>query len=376
LRLFFEPFLAVTLIAVIEKKKKKPGWLSLPFSVRVSYGHPPYGDKGLKNTFFTKARIACAFCTIILRFAKKVHKAHLVGLISSGDPLYFAGASLAVLMRKSIVAVVIGSGRKSYLLADGKAKTPRLMNRAKAFISGLFEDMVVNKANTLVVAGGALARRLGRGFPFATHCFSESMIFPRLDTCAGKKITWVYAGALNKEKGVDTLLKALGEVRKRDRRHEAILIGQRHSRFPLAQIIQKLGLEECVTLTGPVAWPDLFEYYRKGDMFVFLSLHEGMPKAPMEAMAQGLPVVVTATGAESYVVHGKNGLIVPVGDVRQVVCAVNSLVHDQHLRRRLIANGLITARSNTYEHTYEHVSKYLCETFPSLTERAKRDWAE
>ena len=75
-------------------------------------------------------------------------------------------------------------------------------------------------------------------------------------------------------------------------------------------------------------------------MVVFPSRRDGFPVACAEAMAHGRAVVATAVGGlPDMVVDGKTGLLVPPGDARSLRAAIDRLLADADLRRRLGAAG-------------------------------------
>ncbi|MFV0258376.1 MAG: glycosyltransferase, partial [Acidimicrobiales bacterium] len=72
------------------------------------------------------------------------------------------------------------------------------------------------------------------------------------------------------------------------------------------------------------------------DLFVLASHREGLPRAAMEAAACGLPLVATdIRGCRQVVAHGINGLLVPARRVTPLARAIQRLVADPGLRRRL-----------------------------------------
>lgn len=81
---------------------------------------------------------------------------------------------------------------------------------------------------------------------------------------------------------------------------------------------------------------DLPELLRAADIFVLPSHREGMPRAIIEAMMAGLPVVATdIRGSREEVVAGETGLLVPVGEPQALGAALERLIQDPALRRRL-----------------------------------------
>lgn len=90
-------------------------------------------------------------------------------------------------------------------------------------------------------------------------------------------------------------------------------------------------------------------FYRESDIFVFPSLEEGCPQVTMEAGGCGLPVIATPMGGGRIVQHGKNGLIVPPGDIEALALALRRLANDADLRRRYGARISEDAQKFTYE---------------------------
>jgi glycosyltransferase involved in cell wall biosynthesis len=87
---------------------------------------------------------------------------------------------------------------------------------------------------------------------------------------------------------------------------------------------------------GPVPHSDLPAYYRTGDVFVLPSLAEGLPQTVLEAMASGLPVIVSENAVGSEVVtDGVNGFIVPLRDPEAIAERLAELHADAHRRLQM-----------------------------------------
>jgi glycosyltransferase involved in cell wall biosynthesis len=101
-----------------------------------------------------------------------------------------------------------------------------------------------------------------------------------------------------------------------------------------------------VTLHG--ARPDVRDLLAGADLFVQPSVRdEGCSNALLEAMAAGLPAVVTACGGlPETVVEGATGRVVPIGDPERLAAALRELLADAPLRARFGA----AARARALEH--------------------------
>lgn len=89
-----------------------------------------------------------------------------------------------------------------------------------------------------------------------------------------------------------------------------------------------------IVTTGFV--PEPGDYYGAMDLLALPSYREGFPTVPLEAAAAGLPCVgFAATGIVDAIVPGVTGLVVPVGDVRNLTEAVRTLLRDDVRRLRM-----------------------------------------
>jgi len=88
----------------------------------------------------------------------------------------------------------------------------------------------------------------------------------------------------------------------------------------------------------------LAAYYGCLDLYLVTSREEGGPKAILEGMATGVPVVSTRVGmAPDVIEDGRNGLLVDIEDVQALVDGARRVQGDPELRRRIVAEGLRTA---------------------------------
>jgi len=113
-----------------------------------------------------------------------------------------------------------------------------------------------------------------------------------------------------------------------------LLVGEGPSREGLEDAAQELGIVDRVHFLG--FRDDVPRVLSALDCFVLPSLSEGLSIATLEAMAAGLPVVVTDSGGPSELVSdGESGLIVPPGDSSALAQALIAVLHDHDLAGRL-----------------------------------------
>ena len=142
---------------------------------------------------------------------------------------------------------------------------------------------------------------------------------------------------LNPGKGHDMLFRALAAVPHGDWRLTCAGSLERHP-ATVDRVRARLrtdGLEARVSLVGDLDAATLAACYDHADLFVLATLHESYGMAVAEALARGLPVVSTATGAISDLVGDEAGLLVPAGDTGALTSALSQVLGDGHLRARL-----------------------------------------
>jgi glycosyltransferase involved in cell wall biosynthesis len=144
-------------------------------------------------------------------------------------------------------------------------------------------------------------------------------------------------GTLNPGKGHELLLEALSAVRDSDWR---LTCAGSVTRDPATAArvrvaTARLGLERRVSFVGDLDSAALAACYDRADVAVFASQQETYGMAVAEALAHGLPVVATITGAIPDLVGDEAGLLVPVGDAVALGSAVARVLRDTTLRRQL-----------------------------------------
>jgi glycosyltransferase involved in cell wall biosynthesis len=126
-----------------------------------------------------------------------------------------------------------------------------------------------------------------------------------------------------------------------------------------------------VNLRGHLVRNDLLDALMEADIFVLPSYSEGSATVVFEAMALGLPCVVSdATG--SVITHGRDGIIVPAGDEAALLEAVAGLLDDDSLREAMGAQAAETARKYTRESYGARVLRALQDDFAAVSRERQR----
>lgn len=107
-----------------------------------------------------------------------------------------------------------------------------------------------------------------------------------------------------------------------------------------------VGDPSISAVAGPLTFDEMADVYRNSDVLLKLSRVEGMFGPPLEAFHCGATAVVApVTGAEEYITHGYNSLVVGWDDPTGTAAVLDSLAMDPAALRRLKQNALATAES-------------------------------
>jgi glycosyltransferase involved in cell wall biosynthesis len=141
-------------------------------------------------------------------------------------------------------------------------------------------------------------------------------------------------GSLTRVKGHDLLLKALGGLKASGPAFKLVIIGDGPERDRLANLATTLGVSERVLFAG---WrEDVASCLQGMDAYVCASRSEGMSNALLEAMAAGLPVIATDVADHAVIFRGgQDALLIPADDTAALSRALECLLGDRQLRRRL-----------------------------------------
>ncbi len=137
----------------------------------------------------------------------------------------------------------------------------------------------------------------------------------------------IVVAKLMEQKGHVFLLSALPPILERNPDLHVLLVGEGPLRSTLSANIGRLQEEARFHLVGNRR--DISDLLAASDLFVLPSLWEGLPMALLEAMASGLPAVVTSvSGSGQVVVDGVSGLVVPPGDVEALSTAISVMLDE------------------------------------------------
>jgi len=156
------------------------------------------------------------------------------------------------------------------------------------------------------------------------------------DRFAGAGPLIVFAGRLEWEKGVHTLLDAMPRLRRRFPGVRLVIAGQGTHADDLRALAVRRRLGRSVQWAGFLAEDELAALAAAADCALIPSIYEPFGLVALEAAAAGTPLVVADTGGlREFVEHGVTGLRFAAGDVAALADAITAVLSDELLARRL-----------------------------------------
>ncbi|MFG2885844.1 glycosyltransferase family 4 protein [Streptomyces sp. NPDC048297] len=142
-------------------------------------------------------------------------------------------------------------------------------------------------------------------------------------------------------KGLVFLVEALAKVRTEHPAAHLVVVGKRPAEGPVAQAIERYGLEGAVGFVKGISDAELVDLIRSAQVACVPSLYEGFSLPAAEAMATATPLVATTGGAIPEVAgrDGETCLAVPPGDSGALAAGLGRLLGERELRARLGAAG-------------------------------------
>jgi glycosyltransferase involved in cell wall biosynthesis len=285
----------------------------------------------------------------------------------------YSNALIALALRDAtqlpVVYEVRGFWEDTWLSRHSASATSDLRHSDRYVRSRALETHCMQAADLVVTLGEAMRDEITeRGIDPANilivpNGVSQEFLQPLPDPTALKSQLGIKDGeyvvglvsSLVAHEGIGTLLAAVKILGDRGVRTRALIVGDGPERGTLQRHAAQLGLDAI--FTGRVPMAKVRDYHAVLDVFVVPRTPDRVcqlvtPLKPVEAMASGLPVVVSGVRALGEIVQDKvTGLLFPPLDAEALADALQLLLGNPELRRELGANAKQwVARDRTWEH--------------------------
>jgi len=272
------------------------------------------------------------------------------------DQVPSADISLATSYLTALPVYLHGSGRKYYFAQHYEpffsidADYPDL-----AFIDAYFTyhlpDIQIIANSTWLAK--KLSEQTGKEIPICLNAIDHSVFFPDGNPPDSKEkfVVISYGGRTAKWKGFHDAAEAI-RIAKRHIPHLEWRV------FGDALLPPNNAVAPYVPL-GFITGEKLRRAYSSAHILLASSWYESFPLFPLEAMACGTAVITTPYGAEDYVEHMRNALVVPPREPHAMAEAIVRLYEDSILRRALIDEGKKNARNYNWKRSVASMVELL-----------------
>ena len=186
----------------------------------------------------------------------------------------------------------------------------------------------------------------------------------------GKKIV-LFLSRLDPRKGLQQLISALGTLAARRSDFALVVAGSGTDAYEshLSSLARKHGIGDATVFLGPVEGSDKWAVLRDADVFVLPSYRENFGLAIVEAMAAGVPVVISDQVGIHREVSAQGAGIVTAVDSDEIAAAVDKLLGDERLRSRMGSAGETLARER---YSWERAAGKIARAYETIIESARR----
>ncbi|NWF60684.1 MAG: glycosyltransferase family 1 protein [Fischerella sp.] len=224
-------------------------------------------------------------------------------------------------------------------------------------------SLVSTKGNVDIIPCGTDIKQFG--------CIDRQAARVQLGLDTEDKVVF-YVGRFDPRKGIETLVRAVGQSQFRGNKNLKLIIGggsrPGHSdgieRERIEKIVAELGISDFTTFTGRLSQEILPSYYAAADVCVVPSHYEPFGLVAIEAMASYTPVVASDVGGLQFtVVPEETGLLAPPQDVDAFAIAIDRIISSQQWRDQL-GQGARTRVETKF--SWDGVASQLSELYTQL----------
>jgi glycosyltransferase EpsD len=166
----------------------------------------------------------------------------------------------------------------------------------------------------------------------------------------------IYVGELCYRKHQDMLIEAVGKVSKKIKNIKLLLVGEGELKDSYKQMVQALGLEKNIEFLGYSK--DIHKLMALSDLAASTSRQEGLPVNVMEAMATGLPIIVTdCRGNRDLVLNDVNGVVIGNNDTSACSTAIEMLFTTKELRKKFAGKNLELIQSYSIDNVINEMNQ-------------------
>lgn len=283
---------------------------------------------------------------------------------------------LVALLRRTRAGMVIchsGHDANNAALAARLVRPRPFVLRSRTYLAGRVKPLPYNVLADATMVPSHYLRNALLDNP-AIHAERIHVVYPGIDfagidqrsseplpsyvadwLAAGSGPLLLHVAMLRGEKGHLLMLEVLAQLRQRWPQLRYLIAGEGDARAAIEARIAALGLQQQVLLAGSVMPASCL--FRHANLLVMPSTYEPLGMSQIEALALGVPVVVSATGGIPETVSaGRTGVLVPPGDVAAWAAAIEQALSAPQAMCELAQQGAQDVRARfSVEHNLQQI---------------------
>jgi len=159
-------------------------------------------------------------------------------------------------------------------------------------------------------------------------------------------VRFLHIGEVSQRKGVFDLIEAAAILKRKGLQFQIDLAGPGEIR-EAQEKARRLDVADRLTVHGPRRGEEKYKLLQMSQCFVLASYGEGLPISILEALAAGLPVISTPVGGIPEVISDEvNGILIEQGNSEQLANAMERMIKDQEMRKKMSKANLALARKD------------------------------
>jgi glycogen synthase len=181
----------------------------------------------------------------------------------------------------------------------------------------------------------------------------------------------VYVGRIAPQKDLQTLVRAIALM---ETDVHLVVVGDGPQRQAIEALATSLGIRDRMSIVGFVRHEEVPKFLHNGHVLVLPSMFEELGSVLLEGMAGGIPIVASRVrGIESVIDHEGNGILASPGDARAFAFAIDRVLKDAALRRRLTERAFADSARFTWSSLAEEIAtiyrRAVARSFPHQPHR-------
>lgn len=327
----------------------------------------PWRSVNLRVRGETRSRRAISFALALGRVLLRERKSFdvIYSRVIGESILVAAALKFLGLIRQPMVAssACAGESGDAALLENlpGSASIVRLINRTCSAVN-ILSPKIAKELSDLGLRRD-LFTHIPNGVPVSAFNATGQRDYE-------KQRSFLYVGRLSRQKRVDLLLLALSRLKGNGHPTWLHIVGDGPEKRDLFSLAGRLGIADRVIFHGKIDPEQVPHHYSRHTIFILSSRDEGQPNALLEAMASGMPVIVTASGGAEYLADETTGLICPPNDPGAIYLAMTHML--EMPTGQLLRMGDRARRKVQSKFDLQHVAQQYLDLFAELVRRSDR----